>query len=886
VSFIDGLRHRLHVLLRGDAYAREVERELRFHTELDALSRAAKDAETAARPSLGNVTYYREEVRRMTLLDWTDRIRQDLAYALRGLMRTPAFAVTVVATLGLGIGVNAAMFSFIDRLFIRPPAGVVAPEGALRLYMRSTRAITRSGNGVFGSWSYPRFVAVRDRLRDTVPIALYSPSGGTLMRVGSALDSVRRSYVNQEYFSVLGLRPRIGRFFGPDEARIESETPVAVISDDLWHRSFGGDAAVIGKTIELKSRRFTIIGVAPRAFTGVEINRVDIWIPVNCFGPETPYGPIWYRGTGNYFRAIARANSSALRTQLIGAGGAALRTAADDQRRDSTAILLTGPLAAARGPADNDAAVDVTARVGIVALIVLLIACANVANMLLLRASSRRREIAVRRALGVSTARLYSQIVTESILLGVASGTVALLFAFWAAGALRTLLLPTNHWATAAVDGRTALVTVGTAFIVGFVVGLFPAAMAAGVDLAAALKSGSTRARGRRATSVQSWLLVTQAALSVVLLVGAGLFVRSLQNVQSIDLGYDPDGMIVVTTYLQDEARAKAIGAELPAIASRLRAQPGVVAVGLTSSSPMSGWASGRLFQPGVDTATRVNTGMFRTTPGYFAAAGVRIVAGRDFNDDDRAGSMPVIVVSRQLGEKLWPSETPIGKCVIVSKPTNGCTTIVGVVEDVHMSSVIENTQTFFYLPIAQGSSNVPEALVARVTDAGASGAVRTLRTELLQIMPDQSDWSVRRMAQVLDRDIRPWRMGAILFSALGGLALIVAAIGIYGVVAYAMSQRTHEMGVRIALGARLIDILDLVVADALRVVVVGIVIGLVAAVLLGRVVASQLFGVVPSDASILIASVVTMCTLAAVASLIPGWRAARVDPVSSLRAD
>jgi predicted permease len=766
---------------------------------------------------------------------------------------------------------------------------VVDAGGVRRLYIQSAAAAASGGPAVYGFFRYSRFAALDEQFGDTVFVAAYSPSGGTLIRLGESLDSVRQSFVSPEYFNVLRLRPTIGRFFAAEESRIAEPTPVAVISDDLWRRSFRADPGVLGRVIELKTRRFTVVGVAPRNFTGVDANRVDVWLPINAWPSTANTNRPWYEGIGNFFRVIARADDPALLSKLTAAGSSALRNNPRDARRDSTMTLVTGPLTEAGGPTQLDPAVSVSARIGAVAFIVLLIACANVANMLMMRASSRRREIAVRRALGVSTPRLYAQLVTESVLLGILSGAVALLFAMWAGTALRQLLLPNVHWAEAAVDGRVALITGAAAFIVGFVIGLFPAAMSASVDFAEALKLGSKQSAGRRRRSVQTTLLVLQAALSVVLLVGAGLFVRSLRNVRSVDLGYEPDGLLAVNTYFRDDTRARVIAASFEQIAQRLRSRPGVVAVGLSATTPMTGFAISELFLPGRDSAFRLADGLPTTayvSPGYFAASGVRIIAGRDFTVADRAGDAPVIILDEQLARALWPGESPLGRCLRAGSAAAACSTVIGVVENVHQMKIIESPIAKYYLPYAQHPTVLPAGIVVRTESGAASATLVAMRSEMRAIMPDPSDWAVRTMGQILDPELRPWRMGAILFAGLGLLALIVATIGIYGVVAYAMSQRKHEMGVRIALGAQVKDILSLVLASGLRVVAVGVAIGVVAALMLGRLVASQLYGVLPNDPPILAAAAVTMCALAAIASLIPGLRASRVDPVSSLRSE
>jgi predicted permease len=890
MSLLDGLRHRLYVLRHGEAYSLETDRELRFHVELTHLAykRDTIDAELRARKTLGNATYYREEVRAMTPLSWIDRIRQDAGYAWRGLLRTPAFTLTVIATLGLGIGVNAAMYSFLDRVFVRPPAGVVGADAVRRLYLASPDQASR-GVPAYGSFTYGRVVALRERLGDTIPVAGYSPSGGTLIRVGESLDSVRQTFVTPEYFGVLRLQPTIGRFFAAEESVIADPRMVAVISEELWRRSFAASPSIIGRVIELKTRRFTVIGVAPRDFTGVEANRVDIWLPMSTFPVPPSNGRPWYQSGGNYFRMIARVETPALMTKLTAAGTAALRNNPLDLRPDTTLSLLTGPLTEAGGPSKLDSNVAVSARIGAVAFIVLLIAYANVANMLMLRASSRRREIAVRRALGVSTPRLYGQLITESVLLGLLSSAVALLFAMWAGTALRRLLLPNVHWATAAVDMRVTAVTIGVAFVIGCIVGIFPAAMSASVRLSDALKLGAKHSSGGRSRRVQTSLLVLQAALSVILLVGAGLFVRSFDNVRSIDLGYDPDGLLTVTSYVQDKSREPMVASSFAQMAERLRARPGVVAAAMSANVPMAGNMFSWLFVPGNDSAYRHPSGgptINYVTPGYFEATGVRLVAGRGFTAEDRAGAAPVIVVDARLASALWPGRSALGQCLRPGTATAACATVVGVVEGVQQFRVIESTAPQYYLPSAQHPGVLLDAIVVRAEGGAVAQTLTAMRNEVRTILPDQSDWAVRTMGQILEPQMRPWRMGAILFAGLGLLALVVAAIGIYGVVAYSMSQRSHEMGVRIALGAQAKDIVDLVLASGLRVVIVGIVLGIGGALLLGRLVASQLFGVVPNDPSILIGAAVTMCAIAGAACLIPGWRAARVDPVTSLRSE
>ena len=805
MSLFDGIRHRWYVLRRGEEYAREIERELHFHLELAGLTgagdeRAALQAELVARRTVGNVTYYREEVRRVTPLQWLDRIRQDGAYAWRGLRRNPGFTATVVLTLGLGLGVNAAMYSFLDQLFVRPPAAVVQPDGVRRLYLESAelRRMSRgTTNGTFGSFNYQLFAALRKQLPKPDNFAVFTPSGASLITTGGAADSVRNSYVTPQYFRVLRLKPALGRFFAADEDGVETPTPVAVISDDLWHRVFGGDQAALGRTLELKGRRFTVVGVAPPDFSGIEINRVDVWLPLNTLAIETQNGKPWYTGGGNYLRAAVRVDRAEDETQLVNVGTAVVRHDMSESETLSKATMLTGPLLETAGPETRAAEASLSLRLAGVAVIVLLIACANITNVLLLRTASRRRELAVRRALGVSRSRLYAQLATESVLLAFLSGGTALLFAAWGGTALRRLLLPRIHWASPAVGMRVILATIFVACAIGVIAGAFPAMSASRDDVATALKSGERRTRYRRGRS-QSLLLVTQAALSIVLLVGAGLFVRSLVNVLSIDIGYERSGLVVTNTYIRDDKRSHSIASELPSIADRIRSRPGVISVALSSTPPMGGYGFRRMFLPGQDSVMRVvgEAPAHQTvSPEFFEASGVRLVAGRSFTIADGAGSAPVMIVDEQVARALWPGESPLGKCIRVDKPTNGCTTVVGVAHTAHRSSIIERPMSQVYLPIAQVTGADPQSMIVRVASGQVAPTIAALRAELARIMPDQSDFAVRSMSEALDRDLRPWRMGAILFSTLGLLALVVAAIGIYGVVAYAIEPAYSRDG-------------------------------------------------------------------------------------------
>jgi predicted permease len=597
-------------------------------------------------------------------------------------------------------------------------------------------------------------------------------------------------------------------------------------------------------------------------------------------------GP-WYETSGYRLALIARIPSAAVEQQVVTRATAAYRTI---EVRDSTVAVRTGPIIRAVGPMARDPELTVATRLASVSLIVLIIAVANVTNLLLLRAVQRRREIAVRRALGVSGARLYGQLAVESLLVAALGGAMAVVFAVWAGAALRRLVLPRVQWASSAVDLRTVLVVGALAILVGFLASLAPAFRAMQTSLADSLKAG-TRDGGYHQSRLRSFLLIVQAALAVVLLVGAGLFMRSLDNVRSIDLGYEPDNLAIVRPVFADAGQHDAeMKALFPQVAERLRGIDGVEAVGYTSIPPLQGarfrWIP-RL--PDRDSLPAfggdIGPSEVGASPDYFRAVGLRITAGRAFSTGDGPGAPKAVIVSETMARLYWPGQSPLGKCLIIGKRTDPCTTVVGVVADAHRLRMIERKILQFYLPVAQ-SDETPSDLVIRARAGRMALAMHEADQALRQLVPGLDGTWNRRFSDVIEPQLRPWRLGATLLSALGALALLVAGIGIYSVVAYGVSQRTHEMGIRIALGARMSDILDLVVADGIRAVAIGIGVGVIAALALGQFVASLLFGITPGDPAVLIGAAAVLCGLGLLACIIPGWRAASVDPAVALRTD
>jgi predicted permease len=565
-------------------------------------------------------------------------------------------------------------------------------------------------------------------------------------------------------------------------------------------------------------------------------------------------------------------------------------------RHDTAAVVTTGSILSALGPMQPDRAVMLSTRLAIVSTLVLVIACANVANLLLARAVQRRREIAVRLALGISRRRLAAQIMIESTLLAIGAGVTATVAGAWTGVALRRMLLPQIHWREAILDWRVMALTGVIALIAAFATGLAPLTQARQLDLVEALKSGRDSAvRGGR---LRTTLVVAQTALAVVLLAGAGLFVQSLRRVLDVDVGYDVDRIIhAEPTFIDDrggvdESRRAQVSDGLAEVARRLALSADVDAVALAFHAPMGGYLMSGVKIPGRDSTPRLNgemPSMSEVSPEYSAVAGMRVLRGRPIAPTDVEGALPVVLVNETMARMVWPGEDAIGKIVEPYGDHGLRYTVVGVVGDAHRMSVVEKPSMQFYVPLAQstlkGGRARASSVIVRAPANRVGAAIATLDRTVRQVMPTAAP-NVMALRGSLREQFRTWRIGATLFSTLGVLALVVAALGVYGVISYEVGQRTHEMGIRIALGAQRIRVLELVVGQAARTVATGLVVGLALALAAGRLVSALLYQTSPTDPGVLVAVGIVMLVVAALASLLPAWRAAGVDPAIALRVD
>ena len=816
-------------------------------------------------------------------MEMINRLRQNLSYALRGLLRAPGFAVAVVLTLGLGLGVNAAMFTFLDKVFVRAPAGVANPGEVRRLYPALVRPKEPGGRVFMGGLFYPQVLEIARHTDSTLAIGLFASGRDSIsITVGANVFPVRRTIANTGYFRTLGVRPKVGRFFDASEDRIDVGAPVAVISHALWQRAFHMDPHVVGSTVRIKDMVVTIIGVTPEPFAGIDLDRSDFWMPIGNQSSGLVNSFPWYDTYEGNFSVVVRLPTRAIEDRFIQTASRAAAPVRVKFWGDSTAEVRAGPLLAALGPAQRNKEVSISLRLGGVALIVLLIAIANVSNLVLVRAVQREREIAIRRALGASRWRLFEQLFTESALLSGISGAVAVVLAVWAGSALRTLLLPEVNWSTGVVDWRTAAFAAVTALVAAVLVGLVPAIHAWRPELVESLKSGGKSGTYRR-SRLRSTLLVAQAALSVVLLVGAGLFVRSLRNIQSIPLGFDVDRLVVATAYSDNGDLAAEMDAAMPAIIGRLSAIEGVEGVAAASSGPMQGMTGFQIFLPGRDSLPPIDgqRGAFHLTVSerYFTTVGQRVLAGRAFQRGDPRS----IVVGEKMAKAYWPGQSAVGKCIILQSRDGPCVPVVGVAAEAHHMSVIDDRPGgFFYV----NGPDPKRAVILRASASGQRAISALVAGEIKRLVPRADRVQVQSMTTFLEPQLRPWKLGATLFTIMGLLALVVASIGVYSVMAYSVSQRTNEMGIRVALGAQMADIARLVVGDGLRTITVGIVTGIALSIALSRLAASMLYDISPRDPWIMIFAALVLGLIGLVACIIPAMRASRVNPVTALRLD
>lgn len=882
----------------------DLEAEIAFHLErtiarLVDAGWSLPDAEREAYRRFGDVDRYRRRLRRLDEGRWNMQLRRewlgnlirDLRYAGRTLRREPALAIGISLTFALGIGANTTMFGILDRLLLSGPAHV-RDVGRLRRIL--VRVEYDGGSYTRSAHEYADYQDVQ-RVAAFESVAAYSIRQMTL-GFGDDARHLDVGIASASLFPTLGVDAARGRFYSPLEDRPGGD-PVVVLGNEFWRSRFGGDEDVVGHTVVLDEQEYVVVGVAPRGFTGADLARVDAWAPLQVAGrrlyPDRVFGrPAPGQPRIRWLQVIARVRRDA----AVDAAEAQARTIyaaahADDQRRKST--LTTASIIAGRGPLASDES-RVSLWLGGVALIVLLVACANVANMLMARGIRRQAEIGVRLALGVPRSRLVRQLLIEGVLLALLGGGAALLLTRLGGGIVRRTLLPDVVWSGASPAGQLLEVTTAIALLTGLLAGILPAVRWSRQDVMATLRSGALDGRRSR---VRAFLLIVQAALSMLLLTGAGLFVRSLHEVTNLDMGlYDPASIVVVEPEL-GAAAENATGLRWPdeTILARLRAHPAVAAAAESIATPFgSHWAVG-VALPGRDaTELRqlIDSGPYihPVSDGYFESLGLRILRGRGIDERDGADTTPVVVVNETMARALWPGEPALGKCLLIDQrpgePAPPCTTVVGVVENAKRNSVQEGPQVQFYVPIDQHRLSDTSAFMVRLRPGvPAADVIRSIRTEVIEAAPDDIRFvNAYTLQERIEPQTRSWRLGATMFTAFGVLAGLVAAIGLYGVLAFDVARRTRELGVRAALGATAGSLRLLVLRRGVRLSAAGVGLGTLLALAVSSRIESLLFRVSPRDPEVLLGVALLLLATAAAASWLPASRATRVDPNRALR--
>ena len=825
---------------------------------------------------------------------WLDLV-QDLRYAGRNFRRSPGFTTAVVITLALGIGANATMFGVVDWLMFRPYAYLRDASTVHCIYMRWSQ------RGEMRTQSHTEYARYLDIAKWTTSFSQHAAFADRMLAVGvgDAARERRVAAVSASFFEFFDATPALGRFLIPGEDAVPRGADVVVLSYGFWRAAFGG-RDVRGEVLQVGNTAATIVGVAPEGFAGV--NDADppvAYIPITTYAAaegDRLHAASYYRAYNWGWVEIMVRRKPGVTVERATADASRAHAMSWNAQRESEPSLPPAEVAkpsaivsAMKLGAGPEPGLEARTALWVsgVAMIVLFIACANVANLFLARALKRGRETAVRLALGVSRGRLVRQVLTESILLALVGSALGLLLAEWSGTAIQRLLIPGASAASIEgfLDRRVLFTAIAMAMAAGALIGAIPAVLSGRGDLGRSLKAGpreGTYARSRTRGS----LLVLQGALSVALLVGAGLFVKSLANVNAMPLGYESGRVLIATRNLRgmqlDDNGHMALRRTLLATAQAI---PGVEHAAWVSSVPFLSTSTTHLYIAGIDSVRPLGEFTYQTTTtDYFRVMGTRIVRGRGFTTDDRAESPRIAVVSEAMAKVLWPGQNALGQCMRVFADTMPCTTVAGIAADI-VQRDFTGPRYHYYLPIDQHRPAGGHSLLLRMRGP-PSRDVERVRRVLQEAMPGRSYVTVRALQDLVDETQRSWRLGATMFTTFGALALLVAAVGMYGVIGYNVTQRMHEIGVRIALGAQAGNVIRLIVRQGVLFALTGIVAGIAIAILASRWLEPLLFQQSARDPITYGVVSAMLLVVAIAASAMPAIRASRADPSDALRSE
>jgi predicted permease len=863
---------------------RELQEEIDAHLEMETREKIAgglsgEEARYAAHRAFGSVSLATEDSRAWWGFGKLEELLQDLRYGARMLMKKPGFTLVAVLTLGLGIGANTAIFSLVNTVLLRP-LPIAQPEQVVTLNSGVP------GRGSFPLIGYPEYKEYRDRNQSLAGLAAMGGAPVSLSNNGIN-ERISGSYVTGNYFSLLGVGAALGRVIAPEDDLTPGGHPVVMLSYRCWQQRFGADPQIIGRSLLISGRNYTVIGVAPPEFRGTELAATsEIWFPmmmktgieVSSASLKRGASPVSTIGRLKDGVSWAQAESD---LNLI----AAQLGREYPETNKGLIILLSKP--GLFGNAMRGSVLSFTAvAMGVVAL-VLLLACTNLVNLLLARASERHKEIAIRLAIGAGRARVLRQLLTESALLALLGSALGMALAYGAVEFV-WLKMPVVFGLTQIelqLDWRVLVFTLALSLLTGVLLGLLPGLQATRPDLIPALKNEST-VGGYRRSRLRNALVVTQMSLSLVLLLCAGLVLRGLQRAQQIDPGFNPEQAVEVSfdPGLQQYERERGREFQRQAL-ERVRSLPGVQAAALTAHAPLtSGESGGRgVFIQGDELKTTTQAPITLTTSislDYFRTMETRLLQGRDFTAQDDAPSPPVAIVNETFARRFWPGENPLGKRFNFT--TGKWIEIVGVAQNGKYSSLAEQHTPFVFLPLAQNYESKVTLIARGAGDPRLLTA--TIRREINGLDGNLPLYDARTMLEHMDLPLAPARAVATALGGFGALALLLAAVGVFGVMSHAVTQRTREIGVRIALGAGSKEIFKLIVGQGALLVGIGVGIGLGAAALGTHLLASLLFGVSALDPVTFAGVAALLAATAFLACYVPARRATKVDPMVALR--
>ena len=820
------------------------------------------------------------------------KLMQDLRSGYRLMLKSPGFTAVAVLSLALGIGANTAIFSVVSAVLFRP-LPVKDPKQLVSLYSGFG-----SNRTTFGPFSYADYVDFAEKTDVFSGLVAHFQDSMILGESDQAI-AVQAAVVTGNYFSTLGVEAVRGRTFTVEEDRVKGANPVAVLSNGLWQKRFGGDPNVIGTTVKLKGQPFTIIGVAPGRFTGTDLGRApDIWVPMSMYAQVGLSDSMMTKRENHWLSVIGRLKPDV----TVGQAQARVNVLAKQltqeypaewtikSREDRTVTVLSQTTAWYPPEVQGSIVGIAVLLMGIVGM-VLLIACTNLANLMLARASARRKEISIRMAVGAKRVRLIQQLLTESVMLAVVGGVLGV-FIVWVLEKLLIAFKPavaSQITLDIGLDARVFIFTLVVSIFTGVLFGLAPALQATKVDLVPALKNeAASPGRGYRRYGLRNLLIVAQVSVSLVLLIGAGLFVRSLRNAQSIDPGFEMDHLLTMkldtTAVGLDENKATAFYKN---VVEQTRSLPGVRSVSMASSSPLeviSGLrpvhVEGYAPRPGDD----MNYSFNIVAPDYFQTMGIPLIQGREFNDGDKPKSEEVVIINETMARTFWPNQDPIGKRISDQGQTGPFRVIVGVARESKYLTLGETPRPYYYIPLQQDF--FPSVRLHIRTVGDPQSMVSSVRNVIHNLDATVPISNVQSGGEHLGLALLVPRVGAMLLGPAGLVALLLGIIGLYGVMSYSVTRRTQEIGIRMALGAQKRDVLLMVIKEGMSLVGVGLLLGLIVAFAITRILTSLLYGISATDPLTFIVVSLILTGVALVSIFIPARRALKVDPIIALKYD